>query len=571
MTLANLVPNKKNNIDLLLKPIKDDCSIDETYILELISASDFTDLYINTANIKNALAELNDVLTPLKNNETSEDISYQILERKDATITIEINKDEMSATAEITKSLGGEDLTAKAILTAAQESGVKKGFSKEILLKLAHLASKKSSISPVTLEIATGRLPKNGVDAHIKHLVESAQSRILRPKKRKDGSVDMRNLGDIICVKIGDPIAQKIPLTKGVEGYTVTASPLLPEPGNDVKMMPGEGTKLSEKNENILISTLVGLPKIIDNGMEIDEIYKVKNVSVATGNIKFTGSVIIDGDVMEGMKVQASGDITIGGFVESACVEAGGDITISGGIIGRKQDTEKNNEATTSVNVIAGGNIYAKYCQYAQISCKKDVRIEKQLLHSNLDVKGKLKVGTEDQSNGKLIGGCTKVVKSISAGIIGATAGSNTIINFEHYLLKLNKQMLSINELLKLDSDKTNELKVALSKLKRLPKDKSNLEMITKVTTAYQLHAKKMGNTLLEKTALEEKIQAYMSSVFVEATEKLYHGVELILGDFNNRSRREYGPSKIIYKEREILITPLTHNQSDKSSENIEE
>jgi len=570
VTLASLVCNKKDNIDLLLKPIKDDNIIDETYISELITASEYTNLYINTANIKNALAELSDVLKPLKENETGHDISYQILERKDATITIEIDKDEMSASAEITKALGGKNLTAKAILTAAQESGVRKGFSKESLLKLAHLAIKESSTAPVSLSIASGKLAKDGKDAYIKHLVESAQSRILRPKKRKDGSVDMRDLGDIICVKVGDPIAQKVPLTSGRDGFTVTATPLLPEPGNDVSLISGEGTEISPKNENILVSTLVGLPKIIDNGMEIDEVYKIKNVTVATGNIKFTGSVLIDGDVMEGMKVQASGDITIGGFVESAIIEAGGDITISGGIIGRKQEANENNKIKNSVNITAGGNIYAKYCQYAQINCSKDVRIEKQLLHSYLNIKGKLKVGTDELSNGKLIGGYVKVVKSISAGIIGATAGSNTIINFEYQLLKFTKLMKSIDERLKIDSDKTDKLKISLSKLKRLPKEKSNLEMITKVTKAYQLHAKKMGDILLEKEALEEDIQNYMSSIYVEATEKLYHGVELIIGKFNNRSRREYGPSKMIYKEREVLIDPLIHNQSSDNLENIE-
>ncbi len=50
-----------------------------------------------------------------------------------------------------------------------------------------------------------------------------------------------------------------------------------------------------------------------------------------------------------------------------------------------------------------------------------------------------------------------------------------------------------------------------------------------------------------------------MTSVYIEATEKLYHGVELIVGDFHDRSRREYGPSKMIYQERRILIDPINN------------
>ena len=68
-----------------------------------------------------------------------------------------------------------------------------------------------------------------------------------------------------------------------------------------------------------------------------------------------------------------------------------------------------------------------------------------------------------------------------------------------------------------------------------------------------------MGEMLNEKSALEDSLQAYMASVYIEATEKLYHGVELIVGDFNDRTRREYGPSKMIYRERKILIDPIVN------------
>jgi len=561
MTKATLVSNAKDNIDLHFVPIKGGDAFNELKISEMIEASDYTTWFINTANIKNAIAELNDVLKSLQDGQTGREFSYQVLERRDATIAISIEKDEMGAVAEITSAQGGKHLSAKAILKAAQESGVKKGFSKEELVKLAHLAAKEEPNNQVTLQIASGKLPINGKDAEIKPLVESAQARILRPKKREDGSVDMRDLGDIICVKIGDPLAQKIPLTQGKKGYTVTATPLEPEPGNDIELISGEGTAISPKNENVLISQLVGLPKIIDNGMEVDEIYKIKDVTVATGNINFTGSVIIDGDVSEGMKVIASGDITVGGFVESAIIEAGGDITISGGIIGRKHDVEKTKvtDVKMSVSVNAKGSIYAKYCQYAEINCGKDVRIENQLLHSMLNIKGRLRVGTEEQSNGKLIGGYIKAGTYVSAGIVGATAGSNTIIEFEHEINKFKEKLHSIDERLKVESDKTNELKVASNKLKKLPKDKSNPAMLSKVVSTYQYHAKKMGDILLEKQTLEDELQTYMTSIYIEATEKLYHGVELKMNDFNDRSRREYGPSRMIYKERKIHIDPIVN------------
>lgn len=561
MTQLSLVANAKNNIDLHLIPVKGGVDVTEATIHELIENSEFTKLQVNNANIKNAIAELNDALKPLQESQTGSKITYQVLSRVDATISVTIDDDEMGATAKISSAQGGKHLSAKAILSAAQEAGVKKGFSKEELVRLAQLAAKEKPNSQVTLQIASGKLAVDGKDAIIKPLVESAQSRILRPKKREDGSVDMRDLGDIICVKIGDPIAKKIPLTTGKKGYTVTATPLIPEPGNDVSLISGDGTAISSNDENVLVSQKVGLPKVIPNGMEVDEIYKIKDVNIASGNINFTGSVVIEGDVNEGMKVIASGDVTIGGFVESAMIQAGGDVTISGGIIGRKHDIEKTQitDVNMSVSVNAKGSLYAKYCQYAQIDCGKDIRIENQLLHSLINVNGCLKVGTEEQSSGTLIGGFIKAGTNVSAGVVGATAGSNTIISFENKMNKLKEEMFKIDERLKLDKDKTTELKEATDKLKKLPKNKSNPDMLAKVIQTYRFHAKRMGEILIEKEKHEHVTQQYMESVYIEATEKLYHGVQLILGDYNDRSRREYGPSKMTYKERKVHINPIVN------------
>ncbi|WP_286262368.1 DUF342 domain-containing protein [Thalassotalea atypica] len=559
MTKARLVANESDNVDLILEPVKGPVLIDEASIHKLIADSEFTTLFVNMANIRNALAELKSVLKPLQDGKTGREISYQILDRIDAKITISIDSDEMSATAEITAAMGGKNLTAKAILDAAKEVGVKKGFSKESLLKLAHVAAQAEPSSMVKRKIAIGKEAVRGKDARIKHLVESAQDRILRPKEREDGSVDMRDLGDIICVKVGEPLAQKLPLTKGEKGYTVTATPLIPEPGEDTSLIAGDGTTISPKNENVLISTLVGQPKIIDNGMAVDETYQINEVNVSTGHIDFQGSVIIKGDVSEGMKVIATGDITIGGFVESATLEAGGDITISTGIIGKKQDVEDSDitEFQMSSQIRAKGKIYAKYGQYAEIISGGDIRIENQLMHSLVEVGGNLWVGSEDSANGKLIGGYIKATNNVQAGFIGATAGSKTIIEFQHRVEEFKAKLAEIDGKIQVENEKVTELQAARKKLKSLPKENQNKAILTKVVTTYQYHASRMGDMVSEREKLEQEMQEYMMSVYVEATNTLYQHVELIVGEFSDRTKREYPPSRMKYRERKIHIDPI--------------
>ena len=55
---------------------------------------------------------------------------------------------------------------------------------------------------------------------------------------------------------------------------------------------------------------------------------------MASGNIQFDGSVVIQGDVAKGMSVKATGDIEVAGIVEMASLEAGGNITVKSGVIG---------------------------------------------------------------------------------------------------------------------------------------------------------------------------------------------------------------------------------------------
>lgn len=563
MTKALLVVNTKNNVDLVLEPKKVGLPLTESDIKDLVRESEFADLFLDTSSVKNAITELNSILKPLQNNMTGREIRYQILERKDAELNIKIDKDEMTAIGEITTAMGGKHLSAKAILTSAQTLGVKKGFSKKDLVELAQMAAKAPPGTTVEHPIAMGKDPIDGKDAKIKSLVQSAQDRILRPKEREDGTVDMRDLGDIVCVKVGDPVAKKIPPTEGVKGFTVTGTPLNPTPGNDIEIKAGEGTRFSSKNNNVIVSEKVGMPRIIDNGVEVDDVYTINNVDVSTGHIKFEGSVIINGDVNEGMKVIASGDVTIGGFVESAIVEAGGDITIVGGIIGRKQDVEntKVTNCVMSAIISAEGNISAKYCQYANITCGGELRIENQLMHSLLNLSGRLWLGTEEKANGKLIGGFIDAVKPIHAGIVGATAGSHTIVKFEKRILAYEEKLSEINDRVKLEDKNTTELQAALTKMKKLPKEKRNEELMEKIYNSYKSHTKSLANVLDEKQQMEEQLQRYMSSIFIEATEKLYQGVELSVGEFKERTKREYGPSRMIYKERKVIVDPIIHTQ----------
>src|SRR5690606_11993322 len=106
--------------------------------------------------------------------------------------------------------------------------------------------------------------------------------------------------------------------------------------GEDRDLKAGKGTEINPDNPNQLIATQKGMPSFIDNTAEVDEILTMQNVYVSTGHVDYEGSVIITGSVGEGMRVKATGDITVAGYVDSAQLSAGGNITIAKGCIGHQ-------------------------------------------------------------------------------------------------------------------------------------------------------------------------------------------------------------------------------------------
>ncbi len=112
------------------------------------------------------------------------------------------------------------------------------------------------------MPVAFGRQPVAGEDAHIVYLIEDPADRIRRPKERDDGTVDMRDLGEMMMVKQGQPLAKLIAETPGYEGFTVTGSVLSTSPGKPMTLAAHEGSEFSNKDPNILIATIAGIPRI---------------------------------------------------------------------------------------------------------------------------------------------------------------------------------------------------------------------------------------------------------------------------------------------------------------------
>ncbi|MFK0667153.1 DUF342 domain-containing protein [Aeromonas salmonicida] len=523
--------------------------VSESDIQALLLASNCRRYQPLTEGIKQAISLLNTLLsnpaTSLPGN------PVPIAQRHDARVTLVIEKDRMSAIAQITADWGGKYLTTEQLEQAIQTSEVSQGVQTS-LIAAAILAAKEAAPGTVLkLPVALGKAVVNGKDSRLERLVETPAERILKPQERDDGRVDMRDLGTIVTVKAGAQLMRRHPATQGEPGFTVTGQDLPAKNGKDSPMSAGDGTYLSPDDPNLLIASRAGLPCQEKTGMKVDEVLSVKQVDARHGHITFEGGLIVNADVQPGMKVKVSGDIVIGGFIEGGEIEAGGSITVRHGIIGRR-----NEQGEYLCHLNAQGEIHASYAQYAKLEAGGDIQIQSQLNHCYSRSGQDLKVGDSGMRKGHLIGGISIANRLIMAPILGASAANHTKLQILGGYFTHKEQELALRQRKQECRDQLDKLQDLLLKLLQLPTDKRNPETLQKIKLIRTKHLEESKLLDEQLEAAQEELQKLMAEMDIIATQRVFPGVEVEMAHYHCRVDIEHGPIHFAIREDQVQLIP---------------
>lgn len=152
----------------------------------------------------------------------------------------------------------------------------------------------------------------------------------------RTGTVDYRNHMRIPSVKKGDLIARKIPMKHGIMGYDVYGEMIRPAPPRDITVIAKDHVEI--RPDGGIYALKDGRPRVTGSEsikyFDITTAYVISgNVDIKTGNIVFSGDVVVYGDITEGMIVESLGNVYVFGSVYQATVTATGSITVKGNII----------------------------------------------------------------------------------------------------------------------------------------------------------------------------------------------------------------------------------------------
>lgn len=534
------------------KQMTDNCqSLQRADIESLLEQSD----YCAYSRFEEAIQEAIDYY----NNSESDtgQSAFIIAERKDVELDISISDDCMFAYVTLTGAYGGERLTAQGLIATLKQHRILRGVSKK---RLQYLLQKSWELDPgetFTLKIAAGRPAVAGADTRFEPLVLDASQRILAPQDSDHGKVDMRDLGKLITVEIGQPLMRRIPPTSGEPGYDIHGNLVKAVAGKAIAFDVGIGTRISESDHNVLIADKEGTPRHGLTGMAVDDLLTVDSVDVTTGHIDFNGAVLILGDISSGMKVKAAGNITVTGVVELAELTAGGNITVANGVIGRLQDGKP-----AYCHLQAQGKVAAKFAQYTQIDSGSDTELHLHLAHCMVTAQGVVRVIDPAQRHGTVTGGIIVAEGGVSARVLGAEAGIDTQIKLLSQFDDLKTDMDALKAEIKNQEERLHQVVLLQMKLAKTPKQKRSHELANKVTDSKEQFMATLAEMKNQYQSLQQRYLQQLSAAQVEVSGLIYPGVSVRIADKEFVAEREITACRIHLEQQKIVCQPLNTNRS---------
>lgn len=445
--------------------------------------------------------------------------TQQIGERRDAAFAVHLSDDMMEATLTIQRAYGGRRITADEVERELAERGVVHGILRDEI----GAAIEAGEASKVVIASGTHAIP--GEDSQFVSLVPEMAAQ--PPQVSDDDTADYRNLGEIISVTLGDPLLRRIPPTKGTPGTNLLGVQLPTTDGEELPFADNLTGIACDLNDcELLVAAISGYPVIVPRGVMVDPVFKVKRVDLSTGNLRFKGSLEISGDVIEGMEVTATENITVGGIVEAARLKAGGDILVQGGVIGHTTPQGKADRKEMA-QLEAGSAVTVQFAEHAVITAGGDIFVKELAMQSELTSGGSIRVGESGSRKGHIIGGFCRATALVRAVVIGSHAGVPTVVEVG-VDPALNRKLEAVQEALSEKSRLTDELLKTLTYVKENPgsMDPGLLSLKERIYAKYQ---GEMAELFGEKKRLEKRMEINAQAK-VEVERDVFLGAQIRIG-----------------------------------------
>jgi uncharacterized protein (DUF342 family) len=525
---------------------------------ERLTASPFAALFLNEYLTV-------EFLHRYKNATENESFEAEIGERRDAHCDLVVSEDKMKARLSLTPNFGGKEVTLNDVKNLLAENKIVWGLVAdeqiEEMLQKGRFAD---------FAVATGIQPIPGIDARFENLMPVATER--KPLVNEDGDVDYRELGDIVMVHKDDVLMQRIPAIPGKKGRNVLGMIIEPTGGVDTPFSSDKkGVHLNPSDPNQLLSDMTGQPVPIPNGMIVSPVLTVKQVDLASGNIRFDGSVVVLGNVDEGMKIYALEDITIDGSVTDSKIECMGSITIKGGVTGNSELVANGNvtvlggvqgyneisasevvEEKLEAKIITRGSVLVGFSENFSIEAGIDIVIEKYAMNNRLMAGNKIVTGAKNSAKKpSIMGGITWAMLLVKGTFLGSPSGGKTYIQVGSNPY-IQRRVATIKSLLAPNEKEQKDIHKILAFIDSHP-ERGNTELLAKLHHTLSKLIIDADSFRAELEELSQKV-TIIEDARVIADRGVYIGTEIRINNTFWKAQENRSKSVFRSEHREMTI-----------------
>jgi len=448
-------------------------------------------------------------------NRRQDTFEVKLAERCDSVIDLQILDNDMTVVLNLAPPQGGTAASEADVVGALSKAGVTFGINSAAIVQ----ACKQGRCAG--LVVASGIAAVNGTDTIFEELIPQTANR--EANLDQNGRIDYREHGSIAVVHAGAPLMRRTPAKSGSDGYTVRGHVLSAKHGHEQPFAPQlAGAEVASDNPNVLRAAVSGQPVRVACGVMVEPVLRLKEVNMASGNVHFDGTVEVAGEVAQGMKIEASGDIVVADLVDGAVLRSGGDIRVGGGVIAHAR-------------LHAHGSVSARFAQGSRIEAGSVIALSDTALDCELESFNQIIIGSNAPKHGHLSGGVATAMMLLSVPLLGLANGAVTrvVLGVNH---KLEAQHAALLERIAKEKESEDKLGKLIKQLTATGDPKGMLE---RVKESRQHAMAVWGKSLAEQAELEAQM-ALAHTARLEVGVAVAGAVDLLFGKQMVPVRREF-------------------------------
>ncbi|MFA6045422.1 MAG: FapA family protein, partial [Phycisphaerales bacterium] len=248
-------------------------------------------------------------------------------------IRVDVSPDGLEATLSVPSGTPKGEVDAMNVQALMAERGIGISPERQSAVRAA-IAAYSESAESYTCVIARGVTPSDGVDGSVAVLPEVLRPAATQEKLAARAGKDHHARLQIVTVRKGQRVGVLTRPTTGVDGVDVRGQSIAARAGR------GSPTKLDAsilvQPDGSLIAATDGVVELDADGLRVSGTLRLASVDFSSGNVEFSGDILVQGQVRDGFRVRASKTVQVRGLVDAATLESGSDVLLDKGMASAK-------------------------------------------------------------------------------------------------------------------------------------------------------------------------------------------------------------------------------------------